>query len=66
MAFVVTQKDKRWQLFNTESEEWIEIKATKRQANAMARRLNLGSGFYQSPVPSFFQKYNNISEHPEL
>jgi hypothetical protein len=62
MAYVVTQKDKRWQLFNTDSEEWIEINVSKREANKMARRLNLGSGFYQSPVPSFFQKYNNLAE----
>lgn len=62
MAYVVTQKDKRWQLYNTESNEWIEINVSKREANKMARRLNLGSGFYQSPVPSFFQKYNNSTE----
>jgi hypothetical protein len=62
MAYVVTQKDKRWQLFNTDSEEWIEINVSKREANKMALRLNLGSGFYQSPVPSFFQKYNNLAE----
>jgi hypothetical protein len=62
MAYVVTQKDKRWQLYNTESNEWIEINVSKREANKMARRLNLGSGFYQSPVPSFFQKYNNLAE----
>jgi len=62
MAYVVTQKDKRWQLYNTESDEWIEINVSKREANKMARRLNLGSGFYQSPVPFFFQKYNNSAE----
>lgn len=62
MAYVVTQKDKRWQLYNTESDEWIEINVSKREANKMARRLNLGSGFYQSPVPSFFQKYNSSAE----
>jgi hypothetical protein len=54
MSYVVKASGKKWNIHETEWDVTIPINLGKREANSIARKLNLGSGFAQGPIPSFF------------
>ena len=54
MSYVVKSSGKKLDIHETEWDMVIPLKVSKREANTIARKLNLGSGFGQGPIPSFF------------
>lgn len=56
MSYKVKQIKKRFFVVNTETNEVIEMPMQRQEANDLARKLNLGSGFAESPTPTFILK----------
>jgi hypothetical protein len=54
MSYIVKQVGKKYHIHETEGDVTIPLHLTKVKANQVARKLNLGSGFGVSPIPSFF------------
>lgn len=54
MSYIVKQVGKKYHIHETEGGVTIPLHLTKVKANQVARKLNLGSGFGVSPIPSFF------------
>ena len=53
MSYVVKQVNNTHKIFDTKSKKFIEKSFEKSEANRIARKLNLGSGFGDW-VPDFF------------
>lgn len=63
MSYVVKQVGRKYHIHETEWDTIIPLFLTKTDANALARKLNLGSGFGVGPVPSFFcSNFRSVSE----
>jgi hypothetical protein len=54
MSYIVKQVGKKYHIHETEWDVTIPLNLTKANANQIARKLNLGSGFGSGPVPAFF------------
>jgi len=54
MSYVVKKVGKKYHIHETEGGLTIPLYLTKVNANRIARKLNLGSGFGACPVPAFF------------
>jgi len=51
---VVSVHNNTFDILETGWQSRIELRVTKQEANKIARKLNLGSGFGKGPVPEFF------------
>ena len=56
MSYKVKQIKKRFFVVNTETNEVIEMPMQRQEANDLARKLNLGTGFAEFPIPAFILK----------
>ena len=55
MSYVVKQVGNNYKIFDTKNEKFIEKTYQKNEADKIARKLNLGSGFGDW-IPDFFNK----------
>lgn len=53
MSYVVKEFGVKWRIYNTETDQYIEMELSKEEANKIARKMNLGSGFGDW-IPDFF------------
>lgn len=53
MSYVVKKVNKAYKIFNTKTKKFIEKSYPKNEADKIARKLNLGSGFGDW-IPDFF------------
>lgn len=59
MSYIVTTskvKTNRYDILETKTQTHINVLLSKTEANKIARKLNLGGGFGDSQIPSFFVK----------
>lgn len=60
MSYVVKQDSKAYKIYDTKNEKFIQKSYEKQEADKVARKLNLGSGFGDW-IPDFFNyEYDNI------
>lgn len=55
MSYVVKQVEKTYKIFDTKHQKFIEKSFPKKEADQVARKLNLGSGFGDW-IPDFFNQ----------
>lgn len=53
MSYVVKKVNNTYKIFDTKNQKFIEKSFQKKEADQIARKLNLGSGF-GSLIPDFF------------
>ena len=53
MSYVVKEFGVTWKIYNTETKQYVNMKLSKEEANKIARKMNLGSGFGDW-IPDFF------------
>jgi hypothetical protein len=59
MSYVVKQDGKAYKIYDTKNKKFIQKSYTKQEADKVARKLNLGSGFGDW-TPDFFNYEYNI------
>jgi hypothetical protein len=56
MSYIVKQHvQKAYRIYDTTTDEYINLDLSRSRANQIARKLNLGSGF-EGLIPDFFNK----------
>jgi len=56
MSYIVKQHvQKAYRIYDTTTDEYINLDLSRSSANQIARKLNLGSGF-EGLIPDFFNK----------
>ena len=62
MSYVVKQtKNRKYMIYDTSRNFFIDLEMNKRDANTTCRKLNLGSGF-GGFIPDFFNLKFNLNE----
>lgn len=59
MSYVVKEVEKAYKIFDTKNQKFIEMKFSKKDADNVARKLNLGGGFGDW-IPDFFNKQYDV------
>ena len=55
MSYVVKEFGVRWRIFDTNTNQYINMSLPKAEADKIARKMNLGAGFGDW-IPDFFNK----------
>lgn len=55
MSYIVKQFGAKWKIYNTDTDQVINLSLSKEDANKIARKMNLGCGFGDW-IPDFFNQ----------